>query len=411
MKKYRLLKISYLIALFFVAGSVFSQPINPINILMDPVATNCGIYDINLNTQQYINVANISMTLDLGILAPPPGSWSGISFNPILASSGALTYYVNTDGKLKVSWSAQLESSPPYNQTSITLPDNTVLFTMTFDVSGHWGESVDFAWDDVLTIDCELSGPNGYPIYPDYWNDLHWDIPNELAGSLSHNKTDFECANGTKGSIDLTVGGGVPPYSYAWTGTVQQPCNTNYITYPPFPGGTTEDLTDLYPGNYCVIVTDATNCVTASYCVTIDQVDLPAPSEIGTVATSGTVECDAQVAPPTNLPVVQDACGYVLSPDAGSPAISGNYIQGCEGDVIYTYTYTDFQCKTFTWVYTLTVNRTTAPAFVSTPPANTATVECYADIVLPTLPEVKDVCGNTILEPTPVEDLTGYTVG
>ena len=62
------------------------------------------------------------------------------------------------------------------------------------------------------------------------------------------------------GSIDLSVIGGTPPYSYAWTG----------------PGGftaTTQDIDNLEAGQYYVTVTDANNCVT--YC---DQLILWPPS-------------------------------------------------------------------------------------------------------------------------------------
>ena len=60
------------------------------------------------------------------------------------------------------------------------------------------------------------------------------------------------CSNVADGSIDLTVAGGVPGYSFNWS-----------------PGGfNTEDLTDIEFGIYAVVITDATGCsITASYSV------------------------------------------------------------------------------------------------------------------------------------------------
>jgi len=68
--------------------------------------------------------------------------------------------------------------------------------------------------------------------------------PEILASSV---KTDISCGGLTDGSIDLTVTGGVGPYTYAWTG----PSGFTAVT---------EDISGLAAGNYSVTVTDATLC-------------------------------------------------------------------------------------------------------------------------------------------------------
>jgi hypothetical protein len=54
---------------------------------------------------------------------------------------------------------------------------------------------------------------------------------------------DETCIDADDGSIDLTVNGGTPSYNFIWSG-----------------GQTTEDITDLAPGEYIVTVDDAGNC-------------------------------------------------------------------------------------------------------------------------------------------------------
>lgn len=60
---------------------------------------------------------------------------------------------------------------------------------------------------------------------------------------------DESCIGAANGSIDLTVSGGLAPYSFTWN-----------------PAASTEDLANLTPGSYTVIVSDAHSCsVTQTY--------------------------------------------------------------------------------------------------------------------------------------------------
>ncbi|HEX2616329.1 MAG TPA: SprB repeat-containing protein, partial [Flavobacteriales bacterium] len=75
------------------------------------------------------------------------------------------------------------------------------------------------------------------------------------------------CASSTDGSIDVTVVGGTPAYSYVWSG-------------PNGMVALTEDLTDLPAGEYTLTLTDANGCGGfASYTLTA-----PAPLAMGLIA-------------------------------------------------------------------------------------------------------------------------------
>lgn len=59
---------------------------------------------------------------------------------------------------------------------------------------------------------------------------------------------DVTCFGLDDGSIDVSVNGGVPPYTYTWTGGTSN-------------GATSQDLIGIGPGNYALTITDASGCV------------------------------------------------------------------------------------------------------------------------------------------------------
>lgn len=73
-------------------------------------------------------------------------------------------------------------------------------------------------------------------------------ITGPVALTISSVVTDASCNTVNDGAIDITVTGGVTPYSYQWSGGS---------------GATTEDLTGVLTGTYFVLVTDSNGCQAA----------------------------------------------------------------------------------------------------------------------------------------------------
>ena len=88
---------------------------------------------------------------------------------------------------------------------------------------------------------------------------------------------------------------------------------------------------------------------------------------------------------------MQDACGNDITPVAGTAPSPLT----CEGDMVYTFTYTDCANNSHVWTYTYTID---IPDF-TLPADGSSTVNCAADAIAPVPPTIQDACGNTI---TPV---------
>lgn len=85
------------------------------------------------------------------------------------------------------------------------------------------------------------------------------------ASGISANSvvTDISVFGAHDGSIDVTVNGGTPPYSYLW--------NNEEIT---------QDLTGLGPGTYSVVITDANGCNVALRELLVEEPDEEKPKGI-----------------------------------------------------------------------------------------------------------------------------------
>ena len=143
-----------------------------------------------------------------------------------------------------------------------------------------------------------------------------------VASILSTNVTCFGFGDGT---VDLTVNGGTPPYTYIWTN-----------------GAITQDLTSLQPGGYQVTVSDSYNCTaTAQAIITQPYAPLSATATITHVLCHG------------------DYTGAIdVSPDGGTLPYSYQWSSGQNTQDLnsipagtYTLTITDFNLCTFESTY------------------------------------------------------------
>ena len=124
--------------------------------------------------------------------------------------------------------------------------------------------------------------------------------------------TNSSCNTVNDGSIDITVSGGVPGYTYSWSN-----------------GATTQDLTNVLSGTYTVVVTDANNCTTSTIVSLLSNVSVVANAgtdttfcEGGGIVLNGSGSVNALtyqwLTVPGNAPVGNTAIVNLTNPGVGT---------------------------------------------------------------------------------------------
>lgn len=93
-------------------------------------------------------------------------------------------------------------------------------------------------------------------------------ITQPTALSFSSSNTMVSCFNGSNGAADVTVSGGTPGYTFAWSNSAM-----------------TEDLTSLTAGTYSVTITDNNGCTQ------VDSVSITEPTAVSATASSTPLSC------------------------------------------------------------------------------------------------------------------------
>ncbi len=120
--------------------------------------------------------------------------------------------------------------------------------------------------------------------------------------------SDVTCNNSNDGQIDLSLTGGTAPYSYNWSN-----------------GATTQDLTNLAPGNYLVTVTDNNGCE-GTYSASISE-----PTTINASTNATNVACSGG-----------DNGAVQISVDGGTAPYSYNWSNGATTQNINSLTAGDY---------------------------------------------------------------------
>ncbi|TYC08762.1 T9SS type B sorting domain-containing protein, partial [Bizionia gelidisalsuginis] len=230
------------------------------------------------------NDASITINNILGGVPPFAIAWSNFGTGPVQTdlSPGTYTITITDAVNCSESFSIIIEEAPLFlinpevTQMSCS-GENDASIVLNFE-GGM--EPITVVWDDDDTAGVERNNlaPGTYSVTitdgtPCVIQDS-FTIINIAPLQLSTNVINaFDCDDANSGAINLLIAGGTPPFNVVWSN-----------------GAVTEDLVDIPPNSYTVIVTDANGCeIEGSW-----EVDRFEPLAVG-VDTQSEPDCEAQI--------------------------------------------------------------------------------------------------------------------
>ncbi|MCX6258727.1 MAG: SprB repeat-containing protein, partial [Bacteroidia bacterium] len=306
MKKYLFVAFSFIVAInqLYATHFTYNHTGNPYN-PMSFVILGATINGVNISTGDEIAVFDGTLCVGVGVFdgTLPYGFSAGMD-DPITTSvidgftaGDAITYKF-----WDVSASAEITNivADYAMGNGLFSSQGTAIVTLTGTIQSQLSASISVASPincyDSSTGSLHCTVTNGTSPYSYLWSNsaTTQNINNLPAGNYSVTITDnsssttsasivltqpplitpsvtginIMCYGASTGSIDLTVSGGISPYTFHWSGSQ-----------------TTEDLSNIPAGTYLVTVTDTNGC-TASASKTITQ-----PTQISTSMTGTNVMC------------------------------------------------------------------------------------------------------------------------
>jgi large repetitive protein len=235
---------------------------------------------------------------------------------------------------------AQVINEPPPLSATTTQVDITCFGTGdgSIDLSVSGGTSpYSFAWTGpsgftATTEDISSLEAGAYSVTITYFDGCavpYPDIATILESpeiQVSSVKTDISCGGLSDGAIDITVTGGLPPYTFAWTGPSGFTANT-------------EDISGLAAGAYSVTVTDAYLCAVSFP----DQETIVEPSSVvATLASQQDILCHGDASGSIEIDVSGGVAPYLFEwrNSSGTPVSTTEDPSGLPSDT-YSLVITD----------------------------------------------------------------------
>ena len=269
--------------------------------------------------------------------------WSNGATTPNISNvvAGNYTLTVNDAGGCTFSASSPIQQ--PTNPLIITASVSPIncngASTGLIDISVSGGTMFySYAWSNgAISQDLQNVSAGNYTLILTDGNGCVYDSSFSISQpaqplSSQMSQVNLFCQNGNNGFVNLTVSGGVQPYTYQWSN-----------------GPTTQDIFNLTAGTYSVVITDAIGCQ-INDTVTITQPAIP----FALTGTIGNVSCFGGASGTIDITVTggNPTYSYVWSNGASTQDLTnipaGNYnvvvfdSQGCQTSQSFTITQPSF---------------------------------------------------------------------
>ncbi|PQV47849.1 gliding motility-associated-like protein [Jejuia pallidilutea] len=279
------------------------------------------IIDITATEIECYNDNDASITIDTisGGNAPYTVAWSNLGSGLVQNNLSPGTYVITvTDATDCIKEATVVIDAPPVfritpevtNVSCFGANDASIVLNLEGGI-----DPIDLNWDDDPTAGVERNniGPGTYTVTitdgkPCVITET-FVITEPAALNISGTKTDaLDCDDANSGNINVIVTGGTLPLAYSWSN-----------------GATTEDLSNIPPGDYTLTVTDANNCE-ISDTFTINRFD---PLEVA-VETDTNFDCDAKTVDQS----------FIAQPSGGVPPYqiswSSGTVSGVNNEIMQT---------------------------------------------------------------------------